>query len=80
MSDAQDIIEIVRRQALNTLEEIFVEIHHLMLDSRIRCSSRLQGLSAEDRLPPDRLCCYARRSGRSHRFLYRYADGADRGR
>ena len=52
MSDAQDIIEIVRRQALNTLEEIFVEIHHLMLDPEDPMFITLAGISAEDASRP----------------------------
>jgi hypothetical protein len=47
LTDQQNFIEIFRQQALNALEEIFVEIHHMMLDPQEPMFKTLDEITAE---------------------------------
>lgn len=47
MTDQQPFIEMLRQQALNALEEIFVEIHHMMLDPQEPMFQTLDEITAE---------------------------------
>jgi hypothetical protein len=52
LTDTQDTIEIVRRVALQTLEELFVQVHHMMLDPEDPMFITLASVSAEQASRP----------------------------